>query len=228
MDRLKTQNRCGTNLAVRRRFYSPCERKRHWNLSSHAAVKLGIRPIADAPLKLSDGTGDKGSKVHYEIQDTPSQDIVNSQRLYSLSGLGTQSVFMTTDVWPQRKNFRKRLDAYLKKNDLIQADVAKMLGIELSHLRNALYRPEKRLSLEVLQVACRVFGCHITEFIDNPNESLPGIDDGEMAHLSPSKRLIIRSVAQKLGQEDVTDESAEKVWKAIDSLIDAGKIRSPR
>ena len=65
----------------------------------------------------------------------------------------------------------------------------------------------------------------ISELTDDPGAPIEGIDVEKTKKMTPAKRLIMQSVAQKISPDNVTDEYAEKVWRAIESLIDEGIIR---
>ena len=192
------------------------------NVFMESGVGLPVEPT----LQLGDGKGEEMTNIGHTLKIMPKIDMVKSNDPYSFFGYTHHIGGM--DIWPLRKTFKKNISLYQKKTGKTQEQVALELGITVVHLRNCLYRKDKRMGIDVLGRAATLFGCDITEFVDNPNAELPGIDPGEMSHMTPAKRLILRSVAQKLSPDDVTDEQAEKVWRALDALVEAGKIRSPK
>lgn len=91
------------------------------------------------------------------------------------------------DAWPQRERFRERLQAYLKQTGKTQAEAAEELGISLPHLRNSMYRKDKRLGREPLELASALFGCRVTEFTDDPGGDILGQD---VSNLSEHDRVL--------------------------------------
>lgn len=72
------------------------------------------------------------------------------------------------------------------------------------------------------------YGVKLSEFMDVPDEPIPGVDLKNSEKLSPAKRLVLRSVAQKLGPDQVSDADAEKFLKALEAMIESGILRSDK
>lgn len=166
------------------------------------------------------------TKVFHGLYCMPKMGAVKSTKADSLEGHNHQTGAM--DVWPQRTLFRKRLKEYLDAHGWTQDRAAAALGVELIHLRNCLYRKEKRLGIEPLQRAAALFGCSITEFIDDPAATVEGIPKEGLTRLSEAKRAVMFMMFQNLQHEDVSDEQALQYLKIIEAAVAAGKIRKPR
>jgi hypothetical protein len=141
-------------------------------------------------------------------------------------GAFVQDIYMNKRHWPQRDFFRSLVDAKLAIG-ISKEDQAKAMDIAISSLVTH-YSGDREPGKGTLRKMVAYYNVELADLTDDPGAALPGINSGELSHLSPAKRLIMRSVAQKLSPDDVTDEQAEKVWRALDSLIEAGKIRPPR
>lgn len=114
------------------------------------------------------------------------------------------------DVWPQRMRFKVLLALYQTKNKKTQQKVADELGISLGHLRNIMYRDDRRPSLDVLKKACVLFGVSVTDFIDDPN-ALPAGQD--MSDQSDQARFLATVMVQDLMASDLTDEDRQELWE---------------
>lgn len=121
-----------------------------------------------------------------------------------------------TDVWPQRAEFRKYMKGYqaamLAQHHLkvTHKQIAKSLGISEGHLRNVLYRPTYTLSVDALQRAARLFGCSITEFIDDPNIKPAG---QELTGLSDQARFFAIVLVKDLVSGDLSDDDRQELWE---------------
>lgn len=128
--------------------------------------------------------------------------------------------------WPQKQFFRSLVDKRVEAG-ISKEEQAKGIGIALSTFTTH-YSGDREPGKKTIRLMSEYYGVRTHELSDDPMEPIPGLDLEDIQSLTPAKRLIMRSVAQKIRPEDVTDETAEKVWKALDSLIDTGKIRPPR
>lgn len=122
-----------------------------------------------------------------------------------------------SDIWPQRVIFRKRLREYQLASGWTQEQVAEVLGVELSHLRNSIYRSEKKLGLEPLQRAAGLFGCSVTEFLDDPGGTPPaGVQAADFAAMSEEDRLLVRMMVEDLSRIDPGKRrSAFDAWNSL-------------
>jgi transcriptional regulator with XRE-family HTH domain len=117
------------------------------------------------------------------------------------------------DVWPQREQFRLRFDAWKKARQLTTAEASGTLQVTEGTLKALLYRKTYKPGLEILQRAAAVFGCSVSEFIDDPGASAGGVD---VAELRPEDRAFMRAIGSdltKLTPQQV--ENAKAAWKAI-------------
>lgn len=128
--------------------------------------------------------------------------------------------------WPQKQFFRSLVDAKLERG-VSKQDQAENIGISYNTFVTH-YSGDREPGKKTIRLMAEYYGVRISDLTDDPLAPIPGLSQEEIQALTPAKRLIMRSVAQKLSPEDVTDEAAEKFWKALDTLIDAGTIRPPR
>jgi hypothetical protein len=115
------------------------------------------------------------------------------------------------DIWPKRENYKTRLKAHLKKTGETQAQFAQdHLGLSLSHFRNCLYRDEKRLGVDALSTSAGLFGCSVSEFIDDPGAEVAGqTTDG----LSEKSRFLASLMFDKFKSSDLTDDDREILYQ---------------
>jgi len=107
------------------------------------------------------------------------------------------------DTWPQRSRYRDILKAFCAREGRTQEWVADQLGLSLSHFRNSLYRPEKRLGVDALSKSAGLFGCSVAEFVDDPGASPAGID---LSNESPLNRFWFNRMIQALSDSILTDD----------------------
>ncbi len=115
-----------------------------------------------------------------------------------------------TDVWPQRQRFRVLLALYQTRNGKTQQQVADDLGVSLGHLRNLLYRPGRRPSLEVIQRACGLFSVPVTDFVDNPAAQVGGQD---LSSQTDQARFFATVIIKDMSAEDLSDEDRQELWE---------------
>lgn len=128
--------------------------------------------------------------------------------------------------WPQKQFFRSLVDAKLEAGISKQAQ-ADGVGISINTFVTH-YSGDREPGKKTIKAMAEYYGVRISDLTDDPLAPIPGMTSEEIEALTPAKRLVMRSVAQKLSPEDVTDEQAEKVWRALDTLISAGTIRPPK
>lgn len=117
------------------------------------------------------------------------------------------------DIWPQRERFRELFDAWKKAEGLTTAEATSHLGVTEGTLKAILYRKTYKPGLEILQQAAGLFGCSITELVDDPGANVAGEDVSQMR---PEDRAFLRAIGSdlsKLTPQQV--ENAKAAWKAI-------------
>lgn len=107
------------------------------------------------------------------------------------------------EIWPQRSAFRAKVTEYRTTQKITLAKVAELVGLEESTLKDYLYKRHIKPSLEVLQKAAALFGCSVTEFLDDPGAEIAGQD---LSGLSESKRFAARVMMEDMKAEDLSDE----------------------
>ena len=132
----------------------------------------------------------------------------------SLSAKGTQM-----DVWPQREKFKAMVKAYQNGTGKSQEQVAEELDVARSSLRFWLYQKKRKPSLEILQRSAKLFGCSVTEFVDDPaaGPRVPGVDQVAWLDLTERERVIAGSMFDDITAGDLTEEDKDMLyaaWKA--------------
>ncbi len=114
-------------------------------------------------------------------------------------------------MWTQLESFRKRLKEYQAKTGKTQAQVSVDLGTSYGTLRFWLSgtRPP---GLSTLQNAANLFGCSVTEFIDDPAGIIAGQD---LSDRSEQTRFLAGLIVKDLALEDLTDEDRDHLYRAF-------------
>jgi transcriptional regulator with XRE-family HTH domain len=120
------------------------------------------------------------------------------------------------DAWPQREIFRACLKAYQENSGKSQEDVAGELGVARSSLRFWLYQQKRKPSFEVLKRAAKLFGCSVTEFVDDPAGAarVPGVAQDAWAALSERDKVIGIAVFHDITADDLTEEDKDMLFAA--------------
>lgn len=196
-------------------------------LARNVFVESGVTLPPKPPLKLGDGEREDRSDISHDLHTMPTKSRVKTFGLYSTKGITAHYLGMSEfDVWPKRTVYRARLEAYLKETGQTQEDFANGLGISLSHLRNSMYREEKRLGLEILQKSCAMFKCSILEFVDDPGAPISGQD---MSSSSEQARFFASLITKDVAAEDLTDDERRYLYedhiRALEGKIALGPGR---
>lgn len=194
---------------------------------SRAYYQLAVRsqPADLEPLVTGKRGGSKRS--HVPILDVSSPDSspnILLSRLDEPSNMEDMS--LPHGPWKQREFFRALVDAK-EKFGITRPEQATGIGIAETSL-TTWYSSNREPGKKTMKLLASYYEVGLADLTDDPGASLPGVDSDEMSRMTPAKRLVLRSIAQKLGPDDVTDEAAERYLKVIDSLVDAGKIRPPK
>lgn len=138
----------------------------------------------------------------------------NSIMLSSQGGRSTCPTLLVAHhsgmAWVQLETFKKRLKEYQKATGKRQAQVAEDLGTTYGTLRFWLagVRPP---GFPNLQRAAILFGCSVTEFIDDPGREIAGQD---VSYLSDQARFFAGLFAKDVAMEDLNDEDREQIYRA--------------
>ena len=185
---------------------------------------VGLRPGSPKDFRDRESGGDERSQIHV-YDDTSVPDTVKPDQPHSLKRHSEYIGHM--DTWPERLAFKSHVAKYARATEKTQKLIADDLGLELSSLRNLLHRSDRKPGIDTLTRASALFGCSITEFIDDPGGTIPGIDQPDLARLSQAKKAVMNMMFQNLRHEEVTDKQALQYLKVIESLVAAGKMRKP-
>jgi transcriptional regulator with XRE-family HTH domain len=116
-------------------------------------------------------------------------------------------------LWPQYQRFRQFAKDYQTKSGETQGVISGKLGINPFTYRNYLYG-SKKPGIKTLKAAARLFGCSITEFIDDPGISPPGIDKEPWASASEWDRALGRAILEDLKSiQDDEKDAYYDLWK---------------
>ena len=160
-------------------------------------------------LEVSDGEGEGVPQVGHPLKGITYGIIVKPNASSNIQDWNHHNEGMT-EAWPQKNRFRVLLALYQTRNGKSQDQVASELGVSLGHLRNLLYRSDKRPSLELLQRACTLFGVSVTDFIDDPNARPAGQD---LSSASEQSRFLASVIVQDMNAPDLTDEDRQELWE---------------
>ena len=114
-------------------------------------------------------------------------------------------------AWPQLDKFKARLSEYQRASGKTQAQVAAELDTTYGTLRFWLSgtRPP---SLPTLQRASALFGCTVTEFLDDPGAP----PDGATEDSSEVDRFMLRIIGTDLSKlTDREKQAAFEAWRSI-------------
>ena len=161
------------------------------------------------PGELRDRAWDSVPKVGHASNTMASQATVKHLRSSSCLETLEQDVGMN-DVWPQRLRFRVLLALYQERTHKTQEQAASDLGVSLGHLRNLLYRPGRRPSLDFIQRASGLFGVVLTEFVDDPVGQVGGQD---LSSQSDQARFFSTVIVKDMNAEDLSDEDRQELWE---------------
>lgn len=136
----------------------------------------------------------------------------------------------TIKAWPQAEFFRSLVDNWLEANPNVnesklerRAALARSIGIAPSSLSTA-YSNKREPGKGTLVKIAAFFQVPLSSLTYDPGAPVPGLTSEDLSTLSPVKHLVMTSIAQKIGPDSVSDESAVRVWKAIADLISDDKI----
>ena len=187
-------------------------------LPGHIPKQAPIAFAPEEPLKCSDGTRENGTNISHEEKFMLKLDVCKAFGAYSKNKQTGDYLDMRhefdkrgqpiADIWPQRVRFKAVLDAYMKNNGVTQGQVAKKLGVSLTHLQNCLYRPEKRLGIDTLIRASALFVTPVTEFIDDPGSPLLGED---ISGLSEMQRFQLKTMLYDMKHGDIPEDE----WRRL-------------
>lgn len=111
--------------------------------------------------------------------------------------------------WPHVDAFKRRLAEYQARTDKTQAEVASELETTYGTLMFWLSgsRPPKR---ENMQRAAALFGCSVTEFMDDPGATVAG---RSTADLSEARRFVSGQMFKDITADDLSDEDAMVLYE---------------
>lgn len=178
-------------------------------------VETCVGTTLDQGQEFGDGEGDQGADVCHDLKCMPTGGRVKASMPYTQFGHTGHTLDMS-DIWPQRQAFRARLGEFLERTRQTQAQFCDLIGVSLDHLRNALYRPAKRLSLDAIQRSAGIFGVSVTEFIDDPGAEILGQD---LVYLSDQARFFASLMVKDMASEDLTDEDRKFIYQDFQSAI---------
>jgi len=184
------------------------ERDRDRLLAGNGAVKGGVGLGAQPPLEFHDGAGELASQVGHAAKCITQLDTVKPLQSYSLEGDTAPAWVM--DIWGHRTQFRKRVDEYQARTGEKHLEIAERFGTTLATFRGWLYNKTKRPSLDTLQKASAIFGCSVTEFIDDPGQEIAGQSTQD---LTDKRRFLAGLMFEGITADELSDEDAQYLWE---------------
>ena len=131
--------------------------------------------------------------------------------------------------WPQQTVFRRRVEEYCKKNDLMtpRGAVNLVIASDLFDLTEDTLRQflqdstRVRPHINTLSRIANMVGCSVTEFIDAPNDPPPGTTLAHWAGLSERERVLARSLMADISSDGLSLAEKEALHKLFQSAKDA-------
>ena len=182
-----------------------------------------IEEVVEVPRRCPDGLGkvvdveSSGEKAILESHEREcNSETLPAQAQISHCGLLPQRNNAAMS-WPQVGIFKIRLKEYQGRTGRTQVQVADDLGTTYGTLRFWLSgtRPPNR---ENLHRAATVFGCSITDFIDDPGADVPGYGEGEGKDLSVEEKADLRAMGTDLSR--LSPEQRPIVIRTWRALVD--------
>lgn len=198
----------------------------HHRVEMRVGAKLqqagGIQPTQQLGKREGEKRADIG---HGTLDSMPSKGRVKALMPYFQTGQIPHSGGMT-NIWPQRDLYRIHLEEFLEKTGMTQElfcdevnkrakvyeEAGKKVHLSLSHLRNALYRKNKRLGLEILQISSAIFNISVMNYIDDPGAPIAGQD---MSEESEEDRFFARMLIKGARPKDLNSEQKQYVIEDV-------------
>lgn len=171
-------------------------------------VKRRIARQSELPLKFCDREYNAGSEVHSTLYNRFATNRVKSLQPYFTNECIAHTCDM--DSWPQRAAFSARLKEYQKQTGKTQAQAAIDLGLSLDGLRQILYQKKRRARLDTCQRAASVFGCSVTEFLDDPGANPAGVD---LSTHTPMDRYRFGRMIESMNELPLTEEDKDILFE---------------
>lgn len=178
------------------------------DLAGKDLVQPGVTVSVEQDPQGLDGAGEFGTDIDHDLQCMPPMGTVKPFGDDPQNGHMPDDEGM--DKWPQRTTYRKRLKEYQDRAKKTQKDVADYLGLSLAHFRNAIYRPEKRLGVDMLSASAGLFGCGIQEFVDDPAALSTDID---LTKSNPIDRYRFNQMIQVMGDKELSDSDRQLLFE---------------
>jgi transcriptional regulator with XRE-family HTH domain len=135
---------------------------------------------------------------------------------------------MANIKWPQQQRFCERVKQYCKENDLLTARgavklpvVADLFNLCEHTLKQFLqYKARARPHLDTLTHIAGVLGCSVSEFVDDPGEPPPGMQQEQWAELSDQERAFASTMYSDITRQDLSLAEKRAFFTAYEELRD--------
>lgn len=122
------------------------------------------------------------------------------------------------DIWAHRTAFIEAVKAHRKVSGLKLGEIAPLIGLKESTLKDYLYRNDAKPSLEVLQAASTLFGCSLLEFVDDPGGQPPGgVADDVFRYGTEEDRVFLRAMGSNI--QGLTPEQKRNAMEACLAVL---------
>lgn len=111
--------------------------------------------------------------------------------------------------WIYLESFKRAEKRYRQKTGHKQKQIAADLGIGVAYLHNILYG-QKVPGIDVLYRAAALFGCSVTDFIDDP-----GANISHDSPLDQESNLWNRLIIHDISAEDLVAEDRKAIYEAV-------------
>jgi hypothetical protein len=120
------------------------------------------------------------------------------------------------DVFPQRTKLRDDILAYRREHGLTPDQMAIKLQRSPSSLKSILYDRTRLVGTDFIKIWAGISGRSITEYIDDPGTSVPGVPQEAFADATEQERVMMRAMGSDLSRLTTEQRRAAfEAWSAI-------------
>jgi hypothetical protein len=127
--------------------------------------------------------------------------------------------------WPQQEVFCQRVKEFCDKNGhttprgAIKLDVvADLFNLSETTLKHFLqYKSRSRPHYDTLALIAWVIGCSVTEFMDNPGDTPPGMQE-KWSEMTERQRMFASTMIADFSAKDISDAEKEALFSAYQDI----------
>jgi transcriptional regulator with XRE-family HTH domain len=135
---------------------------------------------------------------------------------------------MANPCWPQQERFREKVRRFCEANGYVTPRgavdlpvVADLFNLCEQTLKQFLqYRSRSRPHLDTLTHIAGVLGCSVAEFVDDPGEPPPGMQQDRWAGLSEQERAYVSTMYADITRQDLSPAERRALFAAYEETRD--------